>query len=142
MKKDNILGIGLLAIAGAFLIMTLQLNKEARLYPLLNIFLLTFLTIIHLIRTNSKNHKDEDTTSLKIEKVKQFFVVLLGCFLYILLATVIGYTVTTFLYILSMLLFLTRKKKQSILIAIGFTLFIYVLFNIGLKVPLPKGFLI
>lgn len=140
-KVDLLLGFILVAVCGFFYFMISRLPEKAILYPIFVTSLLLFLTIIHLAITYS-NKSDEESSVFKDLEIKQLLFVLGLSGLYVGLITVIGYITSTVLYVLTALFGLKVDKKVSVAISIGFAIFIYVLFKVLLKVPLPRGFLI
>ncbi|MDO4800127.1 MAG: tripartite tricarboxylate transporter TctB family protein [Bacillota bacterium] len=140
-KQDLILSILLICFCGLFYYLTLQLPQAAMIYPLLVISILLVLTLIQLFVTYF-NKKSEKSKAFEKLEWKQMGIVLLNSFIYIMLINVIGYVVSTLIYVLITLLFLKVSKKLSVMVSVGFVAALYVLFQILLKVPLPKGFLI
>lgn len=142
MRKLNlILSIVLIAISGLVYLMISQLPREASLYPIFVTTLFLLLSIILLFKTYFKK-EDEETTVFKSIELKQIVFVLIASGLYIALINIIGYVVSTALYVLSILIGLKLDKKKSIFISFGFCIFVYVLFKVLLKVPLPRGIII
>lgn len=142
MRRINlILSTTLIVIAGIIYYMISQLPSEATLYPIFVTSLFFILSIMLLIVTYF-NKDDKEESSFKDIEVKQLLFILITSGLYVALINILGYIVATFLYILVTLLGLRIKKINSIIISIGFCLFIYVVFKVFLKVPLPKGIII
>ncbi|NLV89355.1 MAG: tripartite tricarboxylate transporter TctB family protein [Tissierellia bacterium] len=140
-KVDMLLGFILLAICGFFYFMISRLPEKAILYPIFVTTVLLILTLIHLITTYLKK-EDEESNAFKGLEIKQLLFVIATSGLYVVLINIAGYVTSTVLYVLSTLFGLKVSKKASALISIGFSICIYVLFKILLKVPLPKGFII
>lgn len=140
-KLDLILGLILIAICGVFYFMISKLPSSATLYPIFVTTLLLVLTLIHIFITSFKK-EDEECTAFKDLELKQLLFVLGTSGLYIVLINIAGYITSTFIYVLTVLFGLKVSKKSSILISIGFSAFIYVLFKTLLRVPLPRGFII
>lgn len=140
-KLDLILGYILLAICFAFYFMISKLPDKATLYPLFVTSILLFLTLIHLIVTY-RNKSREESNAFKGLYLKQLFFVLGISGLYIAMINILGYVVSTVLYILISLIVLKTEKVKSIMLSAGTAAFIFILFKILLRVPLPKGFLI
>lgn len=140
-KQDLILGYVLLAVCGAFYFMTSKLPKEATTYPMFVTSLLLFLTIIHLFITY-RNNSAEESTTFKGLKLKQILFVLGGSGIYVAMISILGYISSTVIYISVILIGLKVDRKKSIIISTGSAAFIYILFKILLRVPLPTGFLI
>lgn len=140
-KLDYLLGFILLAVSGLFYFMISKLPSKATIYPLFVTTLLLFLTVLHLILTY-RNKNPEESNAFKGLELKQLLFVLGISGLYVAMIKILGYLTSTFLYILVSLIVLKSDKFKSIIITIGTSAFIYILFKIILKVPLPKGFLI
>lgn len=142
MRRLNIiLSIVLLLISGSFYFMIFQLPNEANLYPIFVVTVLLILSLILFFKTYF-NKEDEESSAFKNIELKQIIFVLITSGLYIAFINLIGYVVSTVLYVLVALIGLKVDKKNSIFISLGFCLFVYVLFKVLLKVPLPKGFII
>lgn len=142
MKRLNlILDFTLMGICAVFFFMTSQLPERAATYPTFVISLLLILTLLDLIITLLNKDNNEESTFTGIE-LKQLLTVTILSGIYIFLINILGYVTSTFLYIGTLLMMLKIKKVNSILISVGFSLIIYVLFKMVLKVPLPRGFII
>ena len=62
--------------------------------------------------------------------------------LYLILIEAIGYTLSTFLFFAASIHFLARGRVlKTVLTSAGFTFFLYAIFRLWLKSPLPGGFL-
>jgi putative tricarboxylic transport membrane protein len=67
------------------------------------------------------------------------FLLLVG---YVFLIEVLGYVLSTFLYMAATIIFLRKERVVSaILMSVGLTAFLYAIFHLWLKSPLPTGFL-
>lgn len=140
-KQDLYLGYGLVVIAGLFYFMIAKLPERATIYPLFVTTLLLLLTLLHLIITyRSKNTEESD--AFKNLHIKQLLFVLGVSGIYIGLLNIVGYVVSTVLYMFISLIFLKTDKVKSLLLSAGTAGFIFLLFKIILRVPLPTGFLI
>lgn len=140
-KLDLFLGYILLAIAGLFYFMISRLPEKATIYPLFVTTLLLLLTLVHVFITY-RSKSTEESTAFKNIHWKQLLFVLGVSGLYIGLINIIGYVVSTVIYMLASLIFLKTDKLKSLYLSAGTAGFIFLLFKIILKVPLPKGFLI
>lgn len=142
MRRLNfILDFVLIGICGMFYYMTSQLTQKASVYPTFVISLLLILTLIDLVSTLI-NKEDNEESAFKGIELKQLLTVIAVSGVYVFLINILGYVTSTFAYIATLLILLKLKKQNSILISLGFSLVIYVLFKIILKVPLPRGFII
>lgn len=141
-KLDLILSAILIAFSGIVYLMISQLPKEASLYPIFVTTLLLVLSVIQLFKTyRNKEEENEKSPFDGIEK-KQMLFVLIASGIYVALINILGYIGSTALYVAAILIGLKTEKKKSVIISIGFCIFIYVLFKILLQVPLPKGLII
>ncbi|HEY4543412.1 MAG TPA: tripartite tricarboxylate transporter TctB family protein [Tissierellaceae bacterium] len=141
-KLDLILSAILIAFSGIVYLMISQLPKEASLYPIFVTTLLLVLSVIQLFKTyRNKEEENEKSPFDGIEK-KQMLFVLIASGIYVALINILGYIGSTALYVAAILIGLKTDKKKSVIISIGFCIFIYVLFKILLQVPLPKGLII
>lgn len=142
MRKLNfMLDFFLIGLSAIFYFLTSKLPEKATVYPMFVITLLLVLTLIHLAMTFF-NKEDTEENPFKNIEVKQLLTVLIVSGAYVFLINILGYLTSTFAYIATLLILLKVKKVNSILISVGFSLIIYVLFKMVLKVPLPRGFII
>lgn len=141
-KLDLILGGVLVAISLAFYLMISKLPTNATLYPIFVTSLLLGLTLIHIFLTYRKKEDEGESEVFKNLELKQLLFVVGTSGLYVVMINIIGYITSTFIYVLGVLFGLKVSRKTSILVSIGFSAFIYILFKILLRVPLPKGFII
>lgn len=140
-KTDITLGSILIGICLFLFFMIFNLPDKARIYPMFVTSLLLFLTIIHMIIT-IKKEKDEERSPFNGIQKRQLLFVVITSGAYVAFISILGYVTSTILYVLTVLIGLNISKKMSIVVTIGFAAFIYTLFKIILKVPLPTGFLI
>jgi putative tricarboxylic transport membrane protein len=80
-----------------------------------------------------------DTGSLTLPGLLNIFFVLGAIVSYILLAEYIGFLIFSFAVLLILMRWLKVKALSSVLMAVGVTLVIYILFAKILLVPLPWG---
>ena len=146
-------------LAIVFYIHTLHLPKTAYLLPRILIVIIILLSVAMVIEQlfsykkilneDSKkinfpsNHNlsvsKEDEFNVRPTRVFVFMVLITG---YILTIERLGYFITTPIYIIATYLYLRATKfLNMILIAVGFTFFIYLLFVLFLHLPIPMGFL-
>lgn len=141
-KLDLILGGVLVGISLIFYLMISKLPTNATLYPIFVTTLLLALTLIHIFTTYRHKDDEEESQVFKDLELKQLLFVVGTSGLYVVMINIVGYITSTFIYILGVLFGLKVNKKISILVSIGFSAFIYILFKVLLRVPLPKGFII
>ncbi len=147
MKKSDIYLIGIMyAILGAFLYMTLQLKVEARIYPLFVMGILFILVTMYSIKCGIAYSKTKEITN-DFTKIfadfepKQFFGIIAFSVLFIVLINIVGFYSSTVLYLVTVLLFLKVPKVHIGITTVVFTLLMYGVFTMFLRVPLPTGFL-
>ncbi|MDC7955551.1 tripartite tricarboxylate transporter TctB family protein [Fusobacterium simiae] len=145
-KYDKFLIIGLFILEAFYFVLIKQLPPKAARYPYFVLSLMLFLTIILAINTfiikpkNTEDEKDEET--FKGILYKQFFFVIIISAIYIILIDIIGFFVTTAIYLFVTMVTLKSSIKWSIVVSIIFPIFLYLIFVSFLKVPVPKGILI
>ncbi len=147
MKKSDIYLIGIMyAILGAFLYMTLQLKVEARIYPMFVMGILFILVTMYVIKCAIAYSKTKEITN-DFGKIfegfdpKQFFVILGLSVVFIVLINILGFYSSTILYLISVLLFLKVPKVHIGITTVAFTILMYGVFTMFLRVPLPTGIL-
>ena len=70
------------------------------------------------------------------------FVVVVLLMGYILLIESLGYVPSTFAYLAATIIFLRKERIfNAVLMSVGLTVFLYAIFRLWLKSPLPTGFL-
>lgn len=142
MRKVNlILSATLIVASGLIYYMISQLPREAVLYPIFVTTLFLILSMVLLYKSYFDKEKEEESSFKNLE-FKQLLFVLISSGLYIVLINIMGYIFATFVYVLITLFGLKIKKINSLIISIGFCLFVYVVFKVFLNVPLPKGIII
>lgn len=142
-KYDKILTIGLLVLEVFYYILIKQLPEKAAKYPYFVLGLLIFLTLI--LAVNSfliKAKTSEEDEKFKDIKIWQFLFIILTSTAYIYLIEVVGFFVTTFVYLLIVMIGLKSSIKWSIITSVVFPIFLYLVFVSFLRVPVPRGFLI
>ena len=70
------------------------------------------------------------------------FVVVMFLMGYIFLIELLGYVPSTFLFLAATIVFLRKERIfNAVLMSVGLTFFLYAIFRLWLKSPLPTGFL-
>ena len=107
---------------------------------------MVFLTLLLAINTfivkpkNAEEDKEED--QFKGNLYGQFFLIMALSAVYIILIDIIGFFVTTTIYLFVTMVALKSSVKWSIVVSILFPIFLYLIFVSFLKVPVPRGFLL
>ena len=142
-KYDRFLTIGLFVLEAFYFFLIKQLPPKAARYPEFVLSLMLFLTILLAINTfiiKPKNVEEED--KFKGNLFKQFFFVIAISVVYVILIDIIGFFVSTAIYLFMTMVALKSNVKWSIVVSILFPIFLYLVFVSFLKVPVPRGFLI
>ena len=142
-KYDRFLTIGLFVLEAFYFFLIKQLPPKAARYPEFVLSLMLFLTILLAINTfiiKPKNVEEED--KFKGNLFKQFFFVIAISVVYVILIDIIGFFVSTAIYLFVTMVALKSNVKWSIVVSILFPIFLYLVFVSFLTVPVPRGFLI
>ncbi|MDI3533640.1 MAG: putative tricarboxylic transport rane protein [Thermosediminibacterales bacterium] len=131
-----------------FYIKTFSLPPEGYQFPRLLIAVVILLSIamvieayFKLIKNAKKNVKTEkNKTEKNVNSLRVFiFGLLIG--LYVFTIKPVGYFIVTPLYLAVVYLYLKSTSIRNIvLISLGFTIFVYLLFVKFLHLPIPMGF--
>jgi putative tricarboxylic transport membrane protein len=133
-----------LTLCVVFFIQSLNLPATAARLPQILIVLITILGLMMFFEafkkhkeTNRVNEGKEETEKVNVIRVL-VFVALIA--LYIFLMEIIGYFILTPLFTFAALIyFKATNVVVAIILAVGFTAFIYGLFSMFLNVPIPAG---
>ncbi|OFO26531.1 hypothetical protein HMPREF3051_10665 [Fusobacterium sp. HMSC064B11] len=145
-KYDKFLTIGLFILEAFYFLLIKQLPPKAARYPYFVLGLMVFLTLLLAINTfiikpkNAEEDKEED--QFKGNLYGQFFLIMALSAIYVILIDIIGFFVTTAIYLFVTMVTLKSNIKWSIVVSILFPVFLYLIFVSFLKVPVPKGFLL
>ena len=145
-KYDKFLTIGLFILEAFYFLLIKQLPPKAARYPYFVLGLMVFLTLLLAINTflikpkNTEENKEED--QFKGNLYGQFFLVIALSTVYVILIDIIGFFVTTAIYLFVTMLALKSNIKWSIVVSILFPIFLSLIFVSFLKVPVPRGFLL
>ena len=83
----------------------------------------------------------ERLPELNARGISNILVTLAGIAIYILISETVGFLLTSFGIMVSLMLMLKAKIRHAIPVAAFTTVMIYIIFNKGLMVPLPRGYL-
>ena len=144
-KYDKFLTIGLFILEAFYFLLIKQLPPKAARYPYFVLGLMVFLTLLLAINTfliKPKNTEDKEEDQFKGNLYGQFFLIMALSAVYVILIDIIGFFVTTAIYLFVTMVTLKSNIKWSIVVSILFPIFLYLIFVSFLKVPVPKGFLL
>ena len=140
-KYDKFLTIGLFILEAFYFFLIKQLPEKAARYPLFVLGLMVFLAISTFI-IKPKNEAEKESDQFKGILYRQFFLIIALSAVYIVLIDIIGFFVTTAIYLFVTMVALKSSIKWSIVVSILFPIFLYLIFVSFLKVPVPRGFLL
>lgn len=145
--KRSDLGVvaAVLAVAALFLVLTLELPKEAQVYPLFILGLLTALTLGFLGKVlvqGKRNGWIPGMEAFRDFETKQFLIVLAATLLYLVLIRFFGFWIASACYILASLLVLKVPKWQIVPVVACILLLVYLAFTRFLGVGMPLGSLL
>ena len=146
-KSDIILIAAVYAITAFFFVMVLQYPSDVRIYPIFIMVVLAVLTTMHLIKCLiqfAREKRIENDMPLLFEhfKAKQFFIVFAMLFAYVILINVLGFYISSLLFIAGTLVFFKIKPLYIVITTVVFLVLIYGGFSTFLHVPLPRGLLL
>ena len=146
-KHEKIGLLVLLAIFAAFFFLIFQHDPRVRMYPAIVCGVGFFFTVVQLCRTVAKEKKNDTTGisgSLTKPQLISVAVTLGASILYVVLIPILGYFVSTFLFVVLYSFWHTNTQKKWMypVVGLGLCVVIYVAFKLFLNIPLPKGFLI
>ena len=156
-KKVSIAAVLATAFALIFLNKAVKLPKTAGYLPKILIALVILLSILMVIETHFKeknnvkqkrriderSEEDEDSDDDKTPiDYKKAFLFGLMIAIYIFAMKPVGYFIVTPAFVIIAYRYLKSTSwKNTIIISVGFTLFVYLLFVLFLKLPVPMGIL-
>lgn len=142
-KYDRFLTIFLIIVETFYFILIKGLPEKAAKYPLFVLGLMFLLTLMLGIKSFFKEISVNDKKDLfKDVELKQFLLVLLVSLVYIFLIDIIGFFVSTFIYLNILMFGLKANLKIGLITSVGFCVLIYLVFVVFLRVPVPSGILI
>ncbi len=145
--SDLYSGIIILAFSVFFYFMSSDFPIEGKRFPITIIYLLILFAILIILSGVKKSianvpdeRKEDDKKSVTWQQMKTPFFILLITVGYIVLISILGFFISTILFLTSVLLTLKVKGiKGYLLTVIGTSAFLYILFVKLLNVSLPQG---
>ena len=140
-KVNRIIAIFLIIIVIFLYVSSLSGTNEAMLLPRLLLILIMILSVLLLIsggeKVKQKNSQNEKTS----EKIllPRLILTIVITIIYILFLKILGFYLSTFAYLLFIFISTGFKQKWlAVSITLGFMGFLYLIFSLWLKVPLPE----
>ena len=152
--KDLILGVFMLVLSGLYLFFAQQIKTKPKLTPsyasdrimptILGI-LLAILSIILIVQGMKRLKAPDDGGAAKADRADTIAVILTFAVIigYIIILPMLGFCLSTVIYLFLQMLILAPPDKRNYLlfaiVAVVFTIFVFVAFRIGLQQLLPRG---
>jgi len=156
-RTDIIAAVSLFAFSGLLIIgsgqMPTRKNSSMILstgfYPRLLAILLAVLSVIMVLESIQKSRKQGDKQATPYWKDLHaflYFLLVIGLLvLYPLGMRLVGFALTSFIFLSSLVWVLTEKPKRKLWVilsvSLGITVIVYVVFKLILKIPFPMGIL-
>lgn len=138
---DVYIGIFLALFAGFFLYESFKLHEIAAQFPKIILTILILLSIVLIIiglRKTANPEADKSDIQLNLEIIQAPMVVFVIIAIYIFLINIIGFYLSTIIFVPALMIYYGVKNIRLLLITnIALNLFIYGLFTQLLKVMLP-----
>ncbi|SFB36354.1 Tripartite tricarboxylate transporter TctB family protein [Lentibacillus halodurans] len=143
--KYTIASGSILVFVSIFFIESLKLPDTAARLPQIVIVLIAILAIAMFIQAFIE-HKKATNTNEQVEKeninVKRVFLFGISIALYIFFLDIIGYFILTPIFSFGVFMYLRATNViLAFILSIGFTAFVYAVFNLFLNIPIPMGVL-
>lgn len=140
---DRYIAIGFIIIGAIFFSQTFELPENSRAYPRILIGIMVLLAVLLLIKTFFKTSTSKTWKELFGHiQWPRFGFAFLASFAYLFLINIMGFFTATVVYLLGSIFFLKGSRLTMFIAIPVFTLALFLIFRVFLKVPLPTGFLI
>lgn len=116
-----------------------SLSAEDAMYPKFVTYMLLGLTIMLILEVLLSKGEEFKVKLFEEFAASQFFTVFIVGISYIALINILGYFISTLLFMIITLTLLKNKKKISIIVTLVFCAFLFVIFKLFLGVPVPTG---
>ncbi|NYT78818.1 tripartite tricarboxylate transporter TctB family protein [Alcaligenaceae bacterium] len=145
MNSTHVVGIGALILTGIFYFQLEGLPSVAQRLPGLLIWIVAILAILMLAEEAVKKRRlrkvtqtVEDDAPLPPINWKVAISFSVALVVYVALIPVVGYIITTIIFMAGVLLFSqTIRARSAVLISVGLTAFVWVVFIWALGLPVP-----
>lgn len=148
---DIFIGLFMVLISIGMYILTFDMPKGAARFPQAILVLFAFFGLLVIYSGIKKNaslnntqadNAKQNEKSLILSELKLPMITLFIIIIYVMVMNLFGFFISTAVFIMGfMYYFRIRSWRVIILNALGVNIFIYLLFVLQLKVPLPKGIL-
>ncbi|HHY59001.1 MAG TPA: tripartite tricarboxylate transporter TctB family protein [Clostridia bacterium] len=142
-KPDMIFLLLLMLISVPLYMQSRQFPMGADVFPKLLLVVILILSVYEFVRLLGSKEQDQEQAARKGWQEKYNPVVVFAfCVIYAVCIKIIGFFTSTVVFVAATMWYLGVREIKTYVISIaGIGLFIYLLFVMQLKVPLPKGLL-
>lgn len=146
-KREKTYLLVIMLFFATFFVLNLQNNERVRLYPSIVCgvgFALTAIKMAITIYEEKKQRAIETSKPLTKKQLLSLLITLAASTAYVILIPILGYFVSTFLFVVLFSYWhtSTKPKWQYLVVGLVVDAVIFVAFKLFLNLPLPKGFLI
>ncbi len=146
-KSEKLTAVFWIIVFALFAVLTGGVNEKCRAYPYFVCGLGIAVSLFQFLNVTVKEKKgtpiEEPIKPLKSSQIRDILITLVFSFVYAALMQILGYFVTTFLFVIlfSYWQYRGQKKYVYVLVALGMMIVVYATFKVMLRVPLPSGIL-
>lgn len=145
LHQDVYIGIGIIIVSIIFLLLSLDMPEGSSLFPkiILSLFGLFGIAImVDGIRKGKDSKKSTLEERFRISEAKLPFISLMLIIGYVLFIDLLGFFVSTTIFIIVFMFFYKLRNLKTMLITVvTLNIFMYFLFVYQLNLPLPQGLL-
>jgi len=122
--------------------MTFAWRPAPAMLPKLILTTIIILSVLLFLRSRATGKNNGEKNIFQGTSVSRVLLTIFATILYIQFSSILGFYFSTFIFLLVMFIFLGLKKKLLFLVIPALVILIlFLIFNLWLKVPTPKGIL-
>ena len=122
--------------------MTFAWRSAPAMLPKLILTTIIILSVLLFLRSRATGKNNGEKNIFQETLVSRVLLTIFATILYIQFSSILGFYFSTFIFLLVMFIFLGLKKKLLFLVIPALVILIlFLIFNLWLKVPTPKGIL-
>lgn len=143
MNKEIYLSTAIIAVCAWFYSLSQSFPLVTRRYPQGLLMIIGILAVIEMVTKTIKiSLSNEAPIKKPITPLIRAIIVAVMCVIYVFMLGHLGYFSSTIVFGLAFMFYLgLREPKTLIGVVVGMNLFIYLLFVVLLRVPMPQGLL-
>jgi len=135
-----IISIFLIIISFFLYYQTITLEDDPATLPRLMLIVIIFLSILMIIKDKIKKSNNNDVKKMSRQSFLRIFIVTCIIFLYVNSINLLGFYISTLIFLIIVLRYIGEKNKLVIFgVPILFLIFLYLTFSLFLHVDIPLG---